>query len=471
MELLCIGLSHRSAPVVVRERLALPEARQAELAQRLAQGQAEALLVSTCNRVELYVAAPDGDAARERVREQLSLLGGPEALEHLYEHRGESALVHLFRVASSLDSMVLGEAQILGQVKDAFELAQGAGAVRGELARVCAAAFGCAKRVRTETAIGRSATSMASAAVALASKVFDGLHGKTVLVVGAGEMSEHAARHLKGAGASRLVITNRTLARAQALALALGGGVEARPFEELQALLTAADVVVCSTASPVPIFTRESVAAVGKARKLRPLFMVDLAVPRDIAPDVGELPWVTAYDVDDIQGSSPTSGAMSRGTARSTMNRGRSLRALPTAATLSRVNRGTGLAVELTTTSAAVSSACSSSKGRASQPPPMACASAWARASVRLVMTSRLAPAAPRWRAACSLISPAPTTSTVLSCSPSKTLLVSATAALAMEVAERPMAVSVRTRFAQPKAAAHTRVSSPRTAPAPWARS
>jgi len=137
--------------------------------------------------------------------------------------------------------------------------------------------------------------------VALASKVFDGLEGKTVLVVGAGEMSEHAARHLKAAGATRLVITNRTLARAEALAREVGMGCEARPFEELHALLAHSDVVVCSTASPVPLFTRESVAAVGKARKLRPLFMVDLAVPRDIAPDVGELPWVTAYDVDDIQ--------------------------------------------------------------------------------------------------------------------------------------------------------------------------
>ncbi|MBF5041437.1 glutamyl-tRNA reductase [Aggregicoccus sp. 17bor-14] len=301
MELLCIGLSHRSAPLAVRERLALPEPRQVELTQRLAQAPSEALVVSTCNRVELYVAAQDGDAAREQARAQLSLLGGPEALDHLYEHRGEAALVHLFRVASSLDSMVLGEAQILGQVKEAFERAQGAGAVRGELTRVCAAAFGCAKRVRTETAIGRSATSMASAAVALASKVFDGLHGKTVLVVGAGEMGEHAARHLRAAGASRLVITNRTLARAEALAREVGAGCEARPFEELQQLLTASDVVVCSTASPVPIFTKENVGAVGKARKLRPLFMVDLAVPRDIAPDVGELPWVTAYDVDDIQ--------------------------------------------------------------------------------------------------------------------------------------------------------------------------
>jgi glutamyl-tRNA reductase len=299
MEFLCIGLSHRTAPLSVRERLALPESRQVELLQRLAQAPNEAFLVSTCNRVELYVAAPDVTRVRESAREELRLLGGPETLEHLYEHRGEDALVHLFRVASSLDSMVLGEAQILGQVKDAFERGQAAGAVRGELTRVCAAAFGCAKRVRTETAIGRAATSMASAAVSLASKVFDGLGDKTVLLVGAGEMAELAARHLKQAGATRILVTNRTLARAEALAAEVGG--TARPFEELFSLLIAADVVVCSTASPVPIFTQENVGAVARARKRRTLFMVDLAVPRDIAPEVGELDWVHVYDVDDIQ--------------------------------------------------------------------------------------------------------------------------------------------------------------------------
>jgi glutamyl-tRNA reductase len=299
MDLLCIGLSHRTAPLEVRERLALPEPRQVQLLQQLAQAPTEALLVSTCNRVELYLSAPDIAQAGARVREALSQLGGPEALEHLYEHQGAGALEHLFRVASSLDSMVLGEAQILGQMKDAFELGQGAGAVRGVLTRVCGAAFACAKRVRTETAIGRSATSMASAAVALAQKVFDGLSHKTVLVVGAGEMGELAARHLKQARAERVLITNRTLARAEALAAEVGG--TARPFEELHALLKEADVVVCSTASPVPLFDKGNVGAVGKARRFRPLFMVDLAVPRDIAPDVAELDWVTAYDVDDIQ--------------------------------------------------------------------------------------------------------------------------------------------------------------------------
>jgi glutamyl-tRNA reductase len=299
MELICIGLSHRTAPLVVRERLALPEPRQVEVLQRLAQAPTEALFVSTCNRVELYLTSPDLAQASARAREELSRLGGQEALEHLYEHHGAGALEHLFRVASSLDSMVLGEAQILGQVKESFELGQGVGAVRGGLTRVCAAAFGCAKRVRTETAIGRSATSMASAAVALATKVFDELSDKTALVVGAGEMGELAARHLKQAKIGRLSVVNRTLARAEALAAEVGG--TARPFEDLPALLKEADVVVCSTASPVALFTKENVGAVARARRFRPLFMVDLAVPRDIDPDVAELDWVTAYDVDDIQ--------------------------------------------------------------------------------------------------------------------------------------------------------------------------
>ena len=299
MDYLCIGLSHRTAPQDVRERLALPLDVQAELMRRLAQDPDEALLVSTCNRVELYLAARDVRATREAARAALVELGGPDALDHLYEHAGESALVHLFRVASSLDSMILGEAQILGQVKDAFERAQASGAARGELTRTCAAAFSCAKDVRTNTAIGRASTNMASAAVALVGKVFSSLADKTVLVVGAGEMSELAAKHLQGAGARRIVVTNRTLARAQALAEQVGG--TAAPFEDLLTLLGQADVVVCSTASPVPIFTRANVQAVGRARKFRPLFMVDLAVPRDIALDVNELDWVHAYDVDDIQ--------------------------------------------------------------------------------------------------------------------------------------------------------------------------
>ncbi|WP_084609853.1 glutamyl-tRNA reductase [Archangium violaceum] len=298
MELLCIGLSYRTAPLTVRERLAMPGEQQVELLRRLGQVPAEALLISTCNRVELYLASPDMARARQRAREELGGMGGPEVLGLLYEHRGEAALTHLFRVASSLDSMVLGEAQVLGQVKDALEHSQAAGTVHGELSRMFAAAFRCAKRVRTETAIGMAATSMASAAAALASKAWDGLGERTVLVVGAGEMSALAARHLRRAGVGRLVVVNRTLARAESLAAEVGG--TARPLEELFTLLASADVVVSGTSSPVPLFTRENVAPALEGRQ-RPLVMVDLAVPRDIAPEVGSMKRVRVLDVDDIQ--------------------------------------------------------------------------------------------------------------------------------------------------------------------------
>jgi len=296
--LVCLGISHKTAPVALRERLALSVERQSEVLGRVGTSPAEALFVSTCNRVELY-AFGTGDSLEERLRAELTGLGGEETLSHAYLHRGEAALLHLFRVAASLDSMVVGEPQILGQVKDAFELAQRVGAARAELARVCSAAFAAAKRVRTETDVGRAATSMAAAAVQLASKIFGGLHGKTVLLVGAGEMSELAGRHLASAGARRLLVTNRTRERAEALAQALGG--EALPFHPLEEALRPADVVVCTTASPSPIITREMVAGTLRARRHRPLFLVDLAVPRDVEPEVNGLDNVYAYDVDDIQ--------------------------------------------------------------------------------------------------------------------------------------------------------------------------
>ena len=296
--LVCLGISHKTAPLPVRERLALSEERQTALLQRVGAGRAEALLVSTCNRVELYRTGAAGDLESE-LRTEVLALGGEEALAHAYLHRGEAALHHLFRVAASLDSMVVGEPQILGQLKDAFQLAQRVGAARGELARVCGAAFAAAKRVRTETEVGRAATSMASAAVQLASKIFGGLGGKTVLLVGAGEMSELAGRHLLSAGAGRLLVTNRTEERAVELARALGG--EAVPFPSLERALQPADVVVCTTASPTPILTRELVAGTLRARRHRPLFLVDLAVPRDVEPEVNTLDNVYAYDIDDIQ--------------------------------------------------------------------------------------------------------------------------------------------------------------------------
>jgi glutamyl-tRNA reductase len=296
--LVCVGLSHHTAPLDVRERLALPDERQTELLQAMAQAPAEALLISTCNRVELYVVGPGPDL-HERTRTALAGAAGNDLAPFLYSHHGEAAVLHLFRVAASLDSMVLGEPQILGQVKDAFEQAQRLGAARGELARICGAAFGSAKRVRTETDLGRAATSMASAAVEMARHVFDGLDGKTVLLVGAGEMAELSGKHLVAAGAAKVLVANRTFERAEALATSLGG--QAVPFDRLEESLVLADVVVCTTASPKPVITREKVSGVLKPRKHRPLFLVDLAVPRDVEPEVQTLDGVYAFDVDDIQ--------------------------------------------------------------------------------------------------------------------------------------------------------------------------
>jgi len=296
--LVVVGLSHHTAPIDVRERLLLPDDRQTDLLHVMAQAPSEALLISTCNRVELYVVGPGTDL-HERTRTALTGAAGNDLAPYLYSHQGEAAVLHLFRVAASLDSMVLGEPQILGQVKDAFEQAQRLGAARGELARIFAAAFGSAKRVRSETELGRAATSMASAAVEMARHIFDGLDGKTVLLVGAGEMAELSGKHLVSAGAAKVLVANRTFERAEALAATLRG--QAVPFDRIEECLVLADVVVCTTASPKPVITKEKVSRVLKPRKHRPLFLVDLAVPRDVEPEVQTLDGVYAFDVDDIQ--------------------------------------------------------------------------------------------------------------------------------------------------------------------------
>jgi len=207
VELVCVGLSHQTAPLAVRERLAMIGARRAELLGQCGRAPDEALIVATCNRVEVYVATADPVGARARVHEELDRVGGFELRGYLYEYQGSRALEHLFRVACSLDSLVLGESQILGQLKAAFEGARRAGASRGRLARACAAAFSCAKRVRTRTTIGRAATPIASASVTLVSQEVGGLSDKTVLVVGAGEIGRLAALHLGQARVGRLLVT------------------------------------------------------------------------------------------------------------------------------------------------------------------------------------------------------------------------------------------------------------------------
>jgi len=298
-ELVLVGLSHRTAPIAIREKVAVTESVLPETLAQLSQlpGVQEAFVVSTCNRVEVYAAAEQADQVGRCIRGFLSTNDG-QVDGHLYEQHGVEAVRHLFRVCSSLDSMVLGEPQILGQVKDAFAAAEAAGTVKGLLARAAKRAFGVAKRVRTETAIGKSAVSMSFAAVDLAKKILGSLDGATVLLVGAGKMSALAARHLQGAGCKQVLVVNRSPQRAMDLAQEVGG--TALPWETLPQALAQADVVVCSTAAPHAVITVELAQAARKARKHRPLFFVDLAVPRDVDPKVNQLDGIYVYDVDDL---------------------------------------------------------------------------------------------------------------------------------------------------------------------------
>jgi glutamyl-tRNA reductase len=305
-----VGLSHRTAPVEVRERLAAgADALPAVLARLAARSElAEVMFLSTCNRVEVYALAraagpDDGVAAALRaIREELALQGGAgtgdDLAEYLYDKRGDEAVQHVFRVAASLDSMVLGEPQILGQVKDAYEAAVGAGALKGTLGRCVSRAFAVAKRVRTETAIGAGTVSISSVAVDLAGRIFGGLGDHAVLLLGAGEMAEAAARSL-GEGARALRICNRSFDRAAILARDLRAA--AVPWDGLEAELVHADVVVASTASAAYVVSREMVKRAMKARKGRTLFFVDIAVPRNIDPAVHGIDNVYVFNVDDLE--------------------------------------------------------------------------------------------------------------------------------------------------------------------------
>jgi glutamyl-tRNA reductase len=308
-----VGLSHRTAPVEVRERLAAgADALPIVLARLAARTElAEVLFLSTCNRVEVFgfvrPAAPGraGDpveAALRAIREELARQGGAgsgdELAAYLYDKRGDEAIEHVFRVAASLDSMVLGEPQILGQVKDAYEAAVAAGALNGTLSRCVSRAFAVAKRVRTETAIGAGTVSISSVAVDLAGRIFGGLSDHAVLLLGAGEMAEAAARSL-GEGARALRICNRSFDRAAALARDLHAA--AVPWEGLEAELVQADVVVASTASNAYIVTREMVRRAMKQRKGRTLFFVDIAVPRNVEPSVHTIDNVYVFNVDDLE--------------------------------------------------------------------------------------------------------------------------------------------------------------------------
>lgn len=299
LEILSIGVSHHTAPIAVRERVAVASERLEEALHELCArpGIAEAMIVSTCNRLEIYAAVrgEEGPAsARAFLRER-----EPGIDRHLYENRGLSAVRHLFRVCASLDSMVVGEPQILGQVKDAWQAARERRTLRTPLDRLFQQSFSVAKRVRTDTRIGAHPVSVAFAAVRLARQVFSELDRATVLLVGAGDTIELAARHLVEAKARRLLVANRTLEHAQALASQHGG--YALPLTELPRHLPEADIVFSATAARDPVIRREMVDAALKARRHRPMFMLDLAVPRDIEASVGELSDVYLYTVDDLE--------------------------------------------------------------------------------------------------------------------------------------------------------------------------
>jgi glutamyl-tRNA reductase len=298
------GMSHLTAPVGVREQLALEAEKIREILSELhGRGYfAEIMILSTCNRVEVYGVAEAPGEAREAVWSRLGAqrgLGLRELEPMLYTKTEEETVRHAFRVAASLDSMLLGEPQILGQVKDAFSLAQSASTVGSVLHSLMSQAFSVAKKVRTETEVGRHAVSISFAAVELGRKIFGTLEGKSVLLVGAGEMAELAARHLVEQGALPIYVANRTWSRALELAGVLGG--RAVPFDELYAMLSEVDVVITSTAAREPIIRAREVEEAREARRARPLFFVDIAVPRNVESAVNELEDVFCYDVDDLR--------------------------------------------------------------------------------------------------------------------------------------------------------------------------
>ena len=303
MHLLALGVNHHTAPVDIRGKVAFaPEKLADALAAVTTQGAAhEAAILSTCNRTELYCNLEPANNARliewfcdyHRIDR--------EALHpFLYQYPDQAAVRHAFRVAAGLDSMILGEPQILGQMKDAFAQAHKTGTTGKILNRLFQQTFTVAKQVRTDTAIGASAVSVASAAVVLARQIFDDLTNQTVLLIGAGDMIELCARHLKEQGVRHMIVANRTLERAQRVAEP--HGAEAISLAEMPARLADADIVISSTASQLPILGKGAVERALKARKHRPMFMVDIAVPRDIEAEVAELNDVYLYTVDDLQG-------------------------------------------------------------------------------------------------------------------------------------------------------------------------
>jgi glutamyl-tRNA reductase len=299
--LLLFGVNHKSAPVELREQLAIPADRLSEATRSLARtpGVREAMILSTCNRVELLVCPESGAPDLMSFFNDFFAVDDAILKPHVYEYREREAVRHLFRVASSLDSMVVGEPQILGQVKEAYAVARSVGAVQSGLEKLLQNAFNVAKRVRNETEIGSSSVSIASIAVDLAEKIFGSLQNKKVFLVGAGKMSELAARHLVQRGAGSIFVANRTRERAERLASRFGGQVI--PFDDLHKTADRADIIITSTGSPEPIFRPHHGAHFMHRRRNRPMFFIDIAVPRDVDPEMNRVEGIFLYDIDDLQ--------------------------------------------------------------------------------------------------------------------------------------------------------------------------
>jgi len=300
MQLALVGLSHKTAPVEVRERLAFSNDALRSALTSLVDRQAvnEAMILSTCNRVEVVAESPDDRLIRDFICE-FHQIPQDSLSNHFYSYRNVDAIRHVFRVTASLDSMVIGEPQILGQVKEAYRIAMDAGTVGMHLTALMNRAFAVAKKVRSETGISQSAVSVSYAAVELARKIFGDLSGKTVMIIGASKMGELAAKHLKRAGASSVLVTNRTFERAVELAKVFEGA--AVPFEHFIDHMAGADIVITSTGAPHFIIGKNLAEQVIHRRKNKPIFFIDIAVPRDIDPAVNGIDNAFLYDIDDLQ--------------------------------------------------------------------------------------------------------------------------------------------------------------------------
>jgi glutamyl-tRNA reductase len=305
MTLALIGVNHKTAPIELRERIAIARGDLGEATRALASapGVTECMIVSTCNRVEMLASVDSPDADLAAFLHRHFALDPALLAPHVYEHRDRDAVRHLFRVAASLDSMVVGESQILGQLKEAFAVARESGTVAGQLEHLLQAAFAAAKKVRSETEIGSHSVSIASVAVDLAKRIFGSLNGRTVFLVGAGKMSELAARHLVAQGAGAILVTNRTQERARRMAENFQGQVIPRvvPFDQIHEAASQADIVITSTGAPHPIFSKADGQAFLHKRRNRPMFFIDIAVPRDVDPAMGKLEGIFVYDIDDLQ--------------------------------------------------------------------------------------------------------------------------------------------------------------------------